>query len=152
MTTTIAHAWTDRATCTTYDPELFYPDTGRHDLVKLAKRICSTCPVKDQCLAAAMAEEGAAVGRFGIRGGMTAQERRRAALSARPTEQRSGAPCVRGHLSVRLRDGNCGQCRLEVDDLREDAARLLGVSVRQFLADHGYSRSAAETVIKEYES
>jgi hypothetical protein len=69
------------------DEELFLEDTllsasegtPRHaeDAVGRAKKICFSCPVKTQCLTAAMEDESYLGGteRYGIRGGLTARER-----------------------------------------------------------------------------
>ncbi|MFE9812352.1 WhiB family transcriptional regulator [Streptomyces sp. NPDC005548] len=67
--------WHASATCATVDPELFYP-TGpggtAAQMEKQAKSICAVCPVRQECL-----DEAVAVGDVsGIRGGLTASERR----------------------------------------------------------------------------
>ena len=63
-------AWQDLAACREFSVESFYPPTDQEG--DEAKAICFTCPVREQCLEFALA-----VGeRFGIWGGMTAQERR----------------------------------------------------------------------------
>jgi hypothetical protein len=41
-----------------------------------ALAICSTCTVRTECLAETLAEERDAVGCYGVRGGLTADERR----------------------------------------------------------------------------
>lgn len=41
----------------------------------VAKAICRGCPVREKCLAAALAADGDGA-RFGMRGGLTARERR----------------------------------------------------------------------------
>ncbi len=71
--------WRDRAACAGTDTNLFFED--RDPAAALA--LCGRCPVRDGCLAAALAEEtdastGAPLGkasRHGVRGGLTAPER-----------------------------------------------------------------------------
>lgn len=62
--------WQDDAVCATTDPDLFFPDI--RDPARLAKRICNSCPVKQECLDYAIqaGEE------FGVWGGTTEIERR----------------------------------------------------------------------------
>lgn len=42
----------DEIPCRTYDPELFFAESP--DDVELAKALCATCPLKNECLAAAL--------------------------------------------------------------------------------------------------
>ena len=69
------------AACRGCDPELWYAD-DRHKADRAeALTICRGCVAREVCLQAAMAEE-AAVGNFnrqGVRGGLTALQRRRRA-------------------------------------------------------------------------
>jgi transcription factor WhiB len=69
MTITDAR-WRDKAACRAADPDLFYPDTPAQ--ADQARQICRTCPVRVQCLTAAVRDRED----FGIRGGLTPQERR----------------------------------------------------------------------------
>jgi len=46
-------AFEDQAVCRTYDPEVFFADSP--DGVEYAKSLCSTCPLRPQCLAGAIA-------------------------------------------------------------------------------------------------
>ena len=77
MTTTTPadrRAWVDQAACRGLDP-LFDGDGS-----PAAIRVCKeACPVREQCLAEAMADERyrSAANRDGIRGGLTAVERAR---------------------------------------------------------------------------
>ena len=75
--------WRERAACHGEDTELWFP-TDRFDRrglgspdtrAAIALSICATCPVVAQCLEAAMREETAVSGRWGIRGGLTAYQR-----------------------------------------------------------------------------
>jgi WhiB family redox-sensing transcriptional regulator len=61
--------WTERALCQETDPEAFFPDKG--ESTREAKRICHSCPVKDECLGYALTHGE----RFGIWGGMSRRER-----------------------------------------------------------------------------
>lgn len=71
--------WRSYASCRSVDISVFFP---RSDLFSnRAKLICSTCPVRQQCLAWAMATHQ----RDGIWGGKTADERRRLARRRAPT-------------------------------------------------------------------
>jgi len=62
--------WESAALCAQTDPEEFYPERGGN--AKVPKRICSACPVRDECLAYALATDE----RFGIWGGLSERERR----------------------------------------------------------------------------
>lgn len=53
----------------------FYPSTNA-PVPKNVARACAACPVRQQCLDAALAEEGNRSGRYGIRGGLTPVQRR----------------------------------------------------------------------------
>lgn len=64
--------WRETAACRNEDPELFFPLPNDRYSEQKAIKICKTCPVKADCLQAALAEQG----QFGIWGGMTAEERR----------------------------------------------------------------------------
>lgn len=77
--------WRNEAACKDADITIFYPvpeaKIGRPPKIPSsstiydeARTICNGCPVKDQCLTEAMAEEGGAQ-RFGFRAGLTWRER-----------------------------------------------------------------------------
>lgn len=69
-------AWRNLAACLGADPDLFYSfDTAEQDQ---AREICRACHVRQTCLTAANAEEHGTGARWGIRGGMTGDERARA--------------------------------------------------------------------------
>ena len=87
--------WRDRASCVGLDGEGFFP-TGTwqgpnesRQAYAVALRVCIRCPVREQCLDAALAEEGPSSrhNRYGMRGGMTPGQRR-AAYEARVEAQR----------------------------------------------------------------
>ncbi|MDQ4130171.1 MAG: WhiB family transcriptional regulator [Actinomycetota bacterium] len=61
----------EQARCLDADPEAFFPEKGGS--TREAKRICSACEVREECLEYALANDE----RFGIWGGMSERERRR---------------------------------------------------------------------------
>ena len=63
--------WRGRALCAQTDPEAFFPEKGGS--TREAKRICSGCEVRAECLEYALANDE----RFGIWGGLSERERRR---------------------------------------------------------------------------
>lgn len=83
LSDTVRRDWRDRAACLTEPlvrffedplPEYGPPDEGA---LAYARSFCVRCPVRGQCLDAELREEGRAVEgrRFGVRGGMTPQQR-----------------------------------------------------------------------------
>ena len=66
-----AHGWQSDALCAQTDPEAFFPEKGGS--TRDAKRICTSCDVRDQCLEYALQNDE----RFGIWGGLSERERRR---------------------------------------------------------------------------
>ena len=73
--TPAAPDWTGAA-CHDHDPEKWYPDPTDTITTLEAVTICHGCPVRQACLEQAMREEPAG-GRYGIRGGLTPEERRK---------------------------------------------------------------------------
>lgn len=63
--------WQERALCAQTDPEAFFPEKGGS--TREAKRVCSSCEVRAECLEYALANDE----RFGIWGGLSERERRR---------------------------------------------------------------------------
>lgn len=63
-------SWMVHAACRGTDPELFFPD--RNESTLPAKRVCAGRPVRQPCLDDAVERRE----RFGIWGGLTANERR----------------------------------------------------------------------------
>ena len=69
-------SWQDEAACQTEDPALFFPEWDDQDTIGRAVAICRhRCPVLGACLDDAL-EHSATSGRWGIRGGLTEQQRR----------------------------------------------------------------------------
>jgi len=58
--------------CTTIGIDLWFPGKGRYDYIKLAKMVCSSCPIQPACLEGALGRREP----WGVWGGMTAGERR----------------------------------------------------------------------------
>ncbi len=63
--------WQERALCAQTDPESFFPEKGGS--TREAKKICTGCEVRSECLDYALAHDE----RFGIWGGLSERERRR---------------------------------------------------------------------------
>ena len=64
-------AWQADALCAQTDPEAFFPEKGGS--TRDAKRICTTCDVRGECLEYALRNDE----RFGIWGGLSERERRK---------------------------------------------------------------------------
>jgi WhiB family redox-sensing transcriptional regulator len=64
-------SWMGRARCRSHPPSLFFPDNGGG--VEVARRVCSCCPVRDECLEYAIAERIEP----GVWGGTSERTRRR---------------------------------------------------------------------------
>nr|WP_093656935.1 WhiB family transcriptional regulator [Streptomyces wuyuanensis] len=64
-----ATPWREHAACRKHDPALFHPTTGESS--NHAKRICTSCPVRTECL-----EHAITYGETGVWGGTTAGQRR----------------------------------------------------------------------------
>ncbi|MFG3253281.1 WhiB family transcriptional regulator [Streptomyces sp. NPDC048172] len=70
------HTWHNHAACRStpahpVDVEIFFPEPEEMDRIRAAKALCAQCLVRRTCLDAALEN----VDRFGIRGGMTEEER-----------------------------------------------------------------------------
>ena len=70
--------WTERAECQSYDGDVFFVDP-RSAAVAFAKRICSQCPVIQECLEYAFRTDQ----RYGVFGGLTETERYRMVKNGR---------------------------------------------------------------------
>lgn len=69
--------WMDDALCAQVDPAIFYPEDGGS--TRPAKKVCAACPVLAQCRAHALANDE----QWGIWGGLTESDRRKARGQAR---------------------------------------------------------------------
>lgn len=68
--------WQDLAACADDPhPECWTPGRGDHDHIARAKSVCLACPVRGECLAAALADREF----WTIRGGLTPNERKQLA-------------------------------------------------------------------------
>jgi WhiB family transcriptional regulator, redox-sensing transcriptional regulator len=70
-------SWRLDALCAETDPEAFFPEKGGS--TREAKRVCTGCEVRAECLEYALANDE----RFGIWGGLSERERRRIRLARR---------------------------------------------------------------------
>jgi WhiB family redox-sensing transcriptional regulator len=66
-------AWQAVGACRGIDPAVFFPDEGDASSAASAKAICATCPVRTECLEAALVRRE----KFGVWGGASEAERRR---------------------------------------------------------------------------
>ncbi len=64
-------AWQSDSLCAQTDPEAFFPEKGGS--TRDAKKICTSCEVRTQCLEYALQNDE----RFGIWGGLSERERRK---------------------------------------------------------------------------
>lgn len=64
-------SWQADALCAQTDPESFFPEKGGS--TRDAKKICTSCEVRSECLEYALANDE----RFGIWGGLSERERRK---------------------------------------------------------------------------
>ncbi len=82
--------WRREAACLPHDSELFFParTAYRGDEVARAKAVCRRCPVREECLRAAMNGRE----KIGIWGGLTPAERARLHRSARRRPEVDGSP------------------------------------------------------------
>lgn len=95
--------WSAHAVCASpafidRQDELWFAHSSDRAAISKAKGLCNGCPVRDDCLAEAMAAEGDAgrSNRYGIRGALTPGQRRRryedAQARARGEEPKTGRP------------------------------------------------------------
>jgi hypothetical protein len=106
------------------DPRLFHPKRGEYAKLRQARDVCNTCPVRDQCLQAALDDPG----HMGVMGGTTADERRGMRVgrpqnwrAERRAAQRALAPInhgtYAGYLAHRKRGSEpCVDCRFAASD------------------------------------
>ena len=77
--------WHHRAACQEQDPEMFFPNRSDEQQIQAAQRVCSGCPVRSACLAEVMAWEPPGA-RYGVVGGLSAQQRRRMQRTTRGSQ------------------------------------------------------------------
>jgi WhiB family redox-sensing transcriptional regulator len=148
--------WRNQAACSASDPDLFFPEPGTPAAqIAEAKRICSACPVQQQCLKDAMARRDTEA----ICGGLTVEERLRLLQpdggTARQMRRSPGKASARqlavqhgAHLLVCL-----VQWRMTVDQVAAELGSTPSAVYRAFLmlvpARDGVARSKRPTVIEE---
>lgn len=120
--------WQLRGRCNEVGTEMFFPEKGMSSNSKTIRsllRVCAECPVKDECLEAALAFEGDAPRdmRHGIWGGTTPGQRHRMVKGPRkPRRVRQDNLCPKGlhemtsenvyvHPSSGYRE--CHSCKLD---------------------------------------
>lgn len=64
--------WQEKANCIEQDRDIFFPDRGERQKLKLARAICADCVVQEECLDYAM---GNAI-KHGVWGGLSERQRR----------------------------------------------------------------------------
>lgn len=69
--------WQENAACTGQPLDLFFPveKLRARDPYAAGRALCESCPVRDACLTTAMAEEPRESRRYGLRGGLTPDQR-----------------------------------------------------------------------------
>ena len=72
--------WQENALCAVTDPEAFFPEKGGS--TREAKRVCTQCDVRVDCLGYAIAHDE----RFGIWGGLSERERRKLKKAQEPKD------------------------------------------------------------------
>jgi len=82
---TLVAEWRAQANCRGVDPAVFFPERG--EPTGEAKRICTGCVVRDDCLEWALANGE----RYGIWGGLSGRERRRLRPARRQARQQPAA-------------------------------------------------------------
>lgn len=129
--------WWEEAAClglATREYDAWYVDRGGSDGYGDARRICAGCPVATECLADAMADEAGSghTGRFGIRAGLTPEERHELARTGS-----TPAPTP----AVRDREARYDQIR----SLRADGLTVRAIVARMHVSEgmvHRVMRSA----------
>jgi hypothetical protein len=92
--------WRERAACRGRDPAWWFSGSPFEQAVAL--RVCASCPVRTECLRAALAEEEGlrAVDRFGVRRGLAPRQRARLAVSRRVTHRQGPDVGCRNHMTA----------------------------------------------------
>ena len=83
------NSWADMGSCTSADPDLFFPPSGVD--TAYARSICRSCPVRRECLDFALASGQ----KHGIWGGMTESQRRRLRRRTHPSNPIERNPVAR---------------------------------------------------------
>ena len=108
--------WQAEALCAQTDPELWFPEKGKHH--PQALQICFRCPVRAQCAEAGQGEE------YGIWGGLTRDNRRQ---KRRRERQPCGTPAA--YKWHRRHGEDCQPCKeAEARRSRDRLASRTGVA------------------------
>lgn len=127
----------DQAVCGQVDPELFFPEKGGS--VREPKLLCAVCPVRQECLDWALANDV----RHGVWGGLSERERRRLrqdraaeappapAPEPAPKKPRSPVQCgTRGGYRKHRQNGEqaCDPCR-QANAAADNRLRRTGTTI-----------------------
>jgi WhiB family redox-sensing transcriptional regulator len=107
----VERPWRFDAACASVDPDLFFPRRGEEGSSQ-AKAVCATCPVRQDCLDAAILEGE----RYGIWGGLNYHERvayRKAQGIAQRQKQSTAEHGTEAGYARHRRAGEtpCGVCK-----------------------------------------
>ena len=102
------YSWRIDAECQNYPTEMFFGEVYGWDAPMVIKATCNRCPVRQECLDAALWEEqDTPTTRFGIRGGMTWKQR---ANFWRALINRRAGWCQMNMHIVEADETECQQC------------------------------------------
>lgn len=104
--------WVAKAKCVDADPETFYPDKGQP--ATAAKEVCAGCPVIEECLDYAMANNE----RFGVWGGLSEPERKKLRGGRRERARPEHGTSAGYRQHHRLGEQPCTPC-VEAERLRQ---------------------------------
>ena len=162
--------WALQGICAGVDPEIFFPEKGGN--TRDAKRVCTGCPVRRQCLEYALSHNE----RFGIWGGTSERERRRLQAAVRlaregysvrqiveqlglteaqvrevlgPSAPKEVAPCAHiTDLPIRALEGHPGNVRRNLGDLTDLALTIREHGVLQpLLVERHHSKPSVFVII-----
>jgi WhiB family transcriptional regulator, redox-sensing transcriptional regulator len=85
--------WRQGAACQGHDPELWFSALPADR--DLATAVCASCCVRSRCLSTALGFEAVGGGSYGLWGGSSERDRKRALAPGRATTRRG--PSRRGH-------------------------------------------------------
>lgn len=108
--------WRSEALCAQADPERWFPDKGGNPKPALA--ICAVCPVREQCLAHALANNET----YGIWGGKTARQRQELAgrRNVSATHCRNSHEYTPANTAMTAQGRRCRECQNRANrELRE---------------------------------
>lgn len=120
-------AWEERGACRNFQNDEFYPERSKPST---AKTVCAGCPVRTECLEAALQREEP----FGVWGGLDTRERRRL-LKARRLAEGTGVvpPACRPGSKVALCMGRADLIKQRLGQGRTHAAIAQEVGVSKWV-------------------